>query len=153
MEGTREKSGADKGWKGPAVKSRSALGIPWWSSGWDSVLPLQGAWVQSVIRELRFHMMWGQKKKNRVRKTNQFLYCADLILYFPPGLLITIHPTSVSGQVPFSVDLKASSCYISTQTSRWENLSLTSHTSNSKWCSRHRGGEMLRKRGLHQGKL
>ena len=28
-------------------------GLPWWSSGWDSVLPMQGAWVRSLVRELR----------------------------------------------------------------------------------------------------
>ena len=26
--------------------------LPWWSSGWDSVLPMQGAWVWSLVREL-----------------------------------------------------------------------------------------------------
>ena len=28
-------------------------GIPWWSSGKDSRLSLLGAWVQSLVRELR----------------------------------------------------------------------------------------------------
>ena len=37
------------------------VGLPWWSSGWDSVLPLQGAWVRSLVRELRSCMPWGQK--------------------------------------------------------------------------------------------
>ena len=27
-------------------------GIPWWSSGWESALPMQGARVQSLVREL-----------------------------------------------------------------------------------------------------
>ena len=27
-------------------------GLPWWSSGWDSMLPMQGAWVQSLVGEL-----------------------------------------------------------------------------------------------------
>ena len=27
-------------------------GLPWWSSGWDSTLPMQGAQVQSLIMEL-----------------------------------------------------------------------------------------------------
>ena len=31
----------------------TVLGLPWWSSGLDSMLPLQGAWVQSLVRELR----------------------------------------------------------------------------------------------------
>ena len=25
------------------------VGLPWWSSGWDSVLPVHGAWVQSLF--------------------------------------------------------------------------------------------------------
>ena len=40
------------------------LGIPWWSSGLDSVLPLQGAWVLSLVRKLRSHKMRGTKKKS-----------------------------------------------------------------------------------------
>ena len=32
-------------------KSRG-LRLPWWSSDWDSVLPMQGAWVWSLVREL-----------------------------------------------------------------------------------------------------
>ena len=32
---------------------RKGLGLPWWSSGEDSVLPMQGARVPSSIRELR----------------------------------------------------------------------------------------------------
>ena len=28
--------------------------LPWWSSGWDSELPVQGVHVQCMIRELRF---------------------------------------------------------------------------------------------------
>ena len=27
-------------------------GLPWWSSGHDSMVPLQRAWVQSLVREL-----------------------------------------------------------------------------------------------------
>lgn len=97
MEGTREKSGAGKGWKGPAVKSRPALGIPWWSRGWDSMLPLQWAMGSICDQGTKIPHDVQPKKENRVRKTNQLLYCVDLILYFPPGLLITFHPTSVSG--------------------------------------------------------
>lgn len=33
-------------------KSR-ILGLPWWSNGQDSVLPLLRAWVQSLVGELR----------------------------------------------------------------------------------------------------
>ena len=27
-------------------------GLPWWCSGWDSTLPMQGAWVPSLVGEL-----------------------------------------------------------------------------------------------------
>ena len=29
-----------------------ALGLPWWSSGWDSMLPMQGTLVLSLVEEL-----------------------------------------------------------------------------------------------------
>ena len=35
----------------------SRLGLPWWSSDWDSMLPVQGAQVQSLIREADFHLL------------------------------------------------------------------------------------------------
>ena len=31
---------------------RPLQGLPWWSSGQDSARPVQGAWVQSLVREL-----------------------------------------------------------------------------------------------------
>ena len=31
-------------------------GLLWWPSGRDSMLPMQGAWVRSLVRELRSHM-------------------------------------------------------------------------------------------------
>ena len=37
----------------------SDVGLPWWSSGWDSVLPLQGAWVPSLVGELGSCMPHG----------------------------------------------------------------------------------------------
>ena len=33
------------------------LGPPWWSSGQDSLLPVQGAKVPTLVRELRSHLM------------------------------------------------------------------------------------------------
>ena len=32
-------------------------GLPWWSSGKDYTLPMQGTWVQSPVRELRSHIL------------------------------------------------------------------------------------------------
>ena len=37
--------------------------IPWWSSGYDSGLPMYGAWVQSLLGELRAHMLHRAAKK------------------------------------------------------------------------------------------
>ena len=36
-----------------ACPRRQEEGLPWWSSGQDSALPMQGTWVQSLVRELR----------------------------------------------------------------------------------------------------
>lgn len=41
---------------------KSKLGIPWWSSGYDSVLSLPGFWIQSLVRELGFHKLQGAVK-------------------------------------------------------------------------------------------
>ena len=42
-------------------------GLPWWSWGKDSVLPMQGVWVRSLIKELRSHSpaAWPKKKKKK----------------------------------------------------------------------------------------
>ena len=42
------------------------LGIPWLSSGHGFELSLQGAWVQSLVRELRSHMPHGKREKNKM---------------------------------------------------------------------------------------
>ena len=36
-------------------------GLPWWSR--DSELPLQGAWVPSLVQELRSHMLCGAARR------------------------------------------------------------------------------------------
>ena len=39
------------------------LGLPRWSSSSDSVLPLQGTWVQPLVREVTSHTLFhGQKE-------------------------------------------------------------------------------------------
>ena len=40
-------------------------GLPWQSNGLDSALLLQGAWVRSLVRELRSHMPHGMGKKKQ----------------------------------------------------------------------------------------
>ena len=42
-------------------------GIPWWSSGQDSVLSLLRAWVQSLVWELRSHEPSGTAKKTKTK--------------------------------------------------------------------------------------
>ena len=34
------------------VEEGSVQGPPWWSSGQESMLPVQGAWVRSLVGEL-----------------------------------------------------------------------------------------------------
>ena len=51
-----------------ATLKNEKVGIPWRSSGWDSVLPLRGgggggAWVQSLFGELGSRELCGTAKK------------------------------------------------------------------------------------------
>ena len=45
---------------GESIRLRE--GLPWWSIGYNSALSMQGAWVPSLIRELRSIMPPGIKK-------------------------------------------------------------------------------------------
>ena len=38
-------------------------GLPWWSEGEDSIPPMQGLWVQPLLRELRSQVPCGLAKK------------------------------------------------------------------------------------------
>ena len=40
-------------------------GLPWWSSGQDSVLSLQRSWVPSLVGELRSPKLCGAAKKRK----------------------------------------------------------------------------------------
>ena len=46
-------------------KSKGTSGLSWQSSQQDSKFPLQCAWVQSLVRELRFHMLHGMTKNKK----------------------------------------------------------------------------------------
>ena len=46
-----------------AVMKRTRERLPRWSSGWDSLLPTQGAEVRSLVRELRSFMLCSATKK------------------------------------------------------------------------------------------
>ena len=39
--------------------------LSWWPSGSDSMLPMQRAWVSSLVRELRSQMPHGVTKKEK----------------------------------------------------------------------------------------
>ena len=52
-------------------KSGSNMGLPWQSSGYDSTLSLQGAHVQFLVRQLRFHKPRGKKKKKKKKKNKE----------------------------------------------------------------------------------
>ena len=45
-------------------------GLPWWSSGWDSTLPLQGERVQPLAGELRSHKPYNvaKNKQTKIKK-------------------------------------------------------------------------------------
>ena len=46
----------ERGLNTSSPQKEPILGLPWWFSGLDSVLPMLGTQVQSLVRELRSHM-------------------------------------------------------------------------------------------------
>ena len=70
-------------------------GLPWWSSGEDSALPMGVGWgwrwVGSLLRELRFQMPRGQKKKkgqcSGLKHSHDTLYSSHYFqsLFIIPG--------------------------------------------------------------------
>ena len=53
-----------------AIK-KGMLGLPRWSSGWDSVLPLEGARVRSLVGEVP-HAARGDQKKRKKKLQTRF---------------------------------------------------------------------------------
>ena len=49
-------------------KHSGTVGLPWWSRE-GSALPLQGAWVRSLVRELRSRILHIVAKKTKRKKT------------------------------------------------------------------------------------
>ena len=43
-------------------------GLPWWSSGEDSKLLLQGEWVRSLVGELRSYLSRTVARKIKIKK-------------------------------------------------------------------------------------
>ena len=49
-------------------------GLPWWPSGKDPVLPMQGAQVRSLVKELRSHISCGMAKKKKKKTMERFTH-------------------------------------------------------------------------------
>ena len=45
--------------------------LPWWSNGWDSTLPVQEAWVQSLVRKLWSCMLCGVAIKREINSLRE----------------------------------------------------------------------------------
>lgn len=59
---------------------------PWHSSGWDSMLPLQGACILSLVRELKSHMLYraakgGERQEMEQRSKEQNSSERDSLIY------------------------------------------------------------------------
>lgn len=52
---------------GPTLQLKIIWEILWWSNDYDSVLSLQGAQVQCLVRDLRFHKPWNMAPQNLLR--------------------------------------------------------------------------------------
>ena len=89
------------------------MGLPWWSRGWDLVIPVHVAKVQSLIRELRSHMFNSVQFSHSVMSNS--LWPHELQHARPPcpsptpgvypnscPLSRWCHPTISSSVVPFS---------------------------------------------------
>lgn len=89
-----------------------ALGLPWWSHSEDVALPLQRAWVWSVVGELRSCMPWcGQNTEEK--KKSSLAYCWDRV----SGLLFGLGGNLVLGLEIIQkkiVCLEENSCFIYT---------------------------------------
>ena len=67
---------------------KMTLGIPWWSSGQDSALPLEGSQIPSLVGELRSSMSHGTaKKRNKVKAKKKILLLEKIEKICPEMLL------------------------------------------------------------------
>ena len=54
-------------------------GLPCWSSGWESMLPMQGVRVWSLVGELRSRKLGGMARKEKKKTTLKLTYRNSLI--------------------------------------------------------------------------
>ena len=55
--------------------------LPWWSSGYDSMLPMQGTQVQSLVRELDPHAA-TKTQCNQINKFFKKLQCQTIFYQY-----------------------------------------------------------------------
>ena len=60
---------SNKCWVNDLSQNSKTWGIPWWSTGYNSVLSLPGAQVRSLVEELRSHKPHGTPPKKKNSKT------------------------------------------------------------------------------------
>ena len=56
-------------------KNKECMGFPWWSSCEDSTLPMQGVWVQSLVKEQNSHTPWSEAKKKKKKERKKKHVC------------------------------------------------------------------------------
>ena len=49
--------------------------LPWSFSGKDSVFPVQGSWVWSLVRELKSHILHGVARKKKTHGKMLYTFC------------------------------------------------------------------------------
>ena len=59
-------------------KKEIRQGLSWWFSGYDSMLPMQGAEVRSLVRELRSHMPQTKSLHATIKILNTAMKIKDL---------------------------------------------------------------------------
>ena len=72
--------------------------IPWWASGQDSAVPLQGAQVPSLVRELRFHKAFSAANKEKNLTSTEkgiFQRISELCKYIPFDLTIHFQESTI----------------------------------------------------------
>ena len=58
-----------------SIDRKAHEGIPWWSSGQDSVLSLPKVQIQSLVRKLRSYKPCGMAREKKCMKWEQCSYC------------------------------------------------------------------------------
>lgn len=76
-------------------------GLPCWSSDWDSALPLQGTWVQSLVREPRSPKPCGKAKTTPWKPLDALSF---------PSVLFHFVPSFPFSFAPFKVQFSPTSC-------------------------------------------